>query len=80
MTSCNNLKRLLCDVNMILQHYFSLLLQCTFPLGVIPRAVKEIFDTINSLQQEANSCGRPSPSFEIHVQFLEVCFLVYTCM
>jgi len=44
----------------------------TFLLGVIPRAVKEIFDTIRSLQEDANSNGRPAPTFEIHVQFLEV--------
>ena len=41
-------------------------------LGVIPRAVREIFGTIKRLQEEANSDGRPAPTFEIHVQFLEV--------
>ena len=39
---------------------------------MIPRAVREIFDTIKRLQEEANGGGRPAPTFEIHVQFLEV--------
>ncbi|XP_065898994.1 kinesin-like protein KIF21A isoform X2 [Dysidea avara] len=40
--------------------------------GVIPRAVKEIFSTIRILQEEASACGKPPPSFEVHVQFLEL--------
>ena len=49
-------------------------------IGVIPRAVREIFDTIKRLQEEANSSGRSAPTFEIHVQFLEVqCMYVCIC-
>ena len=49
----------------------------TFIIGVIPRAVREIFETIKRLQEEANSCGKPAPTFEIHVQFLEVWYISY---
>lgn len=49
-------------------------------LGVIPRAVTQLFDTILNLKKEANESGGIEPSFDINVQFVEVCFFTdYLC-
>ena len=40
--------------------------------GVIPRAVRQLFSTIEQLREEAIASGDPPPQFEITAQFLEV--------
>ena len=41
-------------------------------LGVIPRAVRQLFATIDQLRDDAIASGDPPPQFEISAQFLEV--------
>ena len=41
-------------------------------LGVIPRAVRQLFATIDQLRDDAIASGDPPPPFEISAQFLEV--------
>ena len=40
--------------------------------GVIPRAVRQLFSTMNQLREDAIASGDPPPHFEITAQFLEV--------
>ncbi len=40
--------------------------------GVIPRAVHQLFTTINDKQTEATASGNTQPLFTITAQFLEV--------
>ena len=40
--------------------------------GVIPRAVRQLFSTIDQFRDEAIARGDPPPQFEITAQFLEV--------
>ena len=40
-------------------------------LGVIPRAVRQLFTTIDQLRDDAIASGDPPPQFEISAQFLE---------
>lgn len=42
-------------------------------LGVIPRAVEQIFETILSLKKQTNESDGFEPMFTINVQFIEVC-------
>lgn len=42
-------------------------------LGVIPRAVKEIFTGIEERQSLALEVNEALPQFEVRAQFLEVC-------
>jgi hypothetical protein len=41
-------------------------------LGVIPRAVRQLFTTIDQLRDDAIASGDPPPQFEISAQFLEL--------
>jgi hypothetical protein len=41
-------------------------------IGIIPRAVDQIFSSIVELKQEANTSQNPEPKFTIDVQFIEV--------
>lgn len=41
-------------------------------VGIIPRAIQELFDGIRSITEEALSQGRPEPRFTIYAQFLEL--------
>ena len=42
--------------------------------GVIPRAVSQLFSTIQQLREDSIARGDPPPQFEITAQFLEVSF------
>ena len=42
-------------------------------LGVIPRAVKEIFSGIQERKSSAVERNEPIPQFEVKAQFLEAC-------
>ena len=44
-------------------------------LGVIPRAVQEIFAGIEDRRASAKEQDEPLPQFEVKAQFLEVCKL-----
>lgn len=41
-------------------------------VGIVPRAVEQIFDTIESLKAKAKEAGDIEPTFTIEVQFIEV--------
>jgi hypothetical protein len=42
--------------------------------GIIPRAAKHLFDGIESRKRQAKESGHLEPTFEVNVQFVEVCF------
>jgi hypothetical protein len=44
-------------------------------VGIVPRAVEQIFNTIDSMKAKAREAGEVEPTFAIEVQFIEVCFL-----
>ena len=46
--------------------------------GVIPRAVIQLFSTIDQLRDNAIASGDPPPQFEITAQFLEVSCLIFS--
>ncbi|XP_072280442.1 kinesin-like protein KIF21B isoform X4 [Pyxicephalus adspersus] len=41
-------------------------------LGIIPRAVRQLFNTIQERTSKAHENGRPEPSFKVSAQFLEL--------
>jgi hypothetical protein len=41
-------------------------------LGIIPRAINQIYDSIIDLKRLANEGQHPEPKFTIDVQFIEV--------
>lgn len=41
-------------------------------VGIIPRAINQLFDGIKSITEEAILQGRPEPRFTIYAQFLEL--------
>lgn len=45
-------------------------------LGVIPRAVEEIFSGIEERRASALERDEPLPQFEIKAQFLEACTMI----
>ena len=47
--------------------------------GVIPRAVHQLFSTMEQLREDAIARGDPPPQFEITAQFLEVSH-IFACV
>ena len=45
-------------------------------LGIVPRAVKHIFDGIEARKHEADEKGILPPTFEVAVTFVEVTFVI----
>ena len=41
-------------------------------VGIIPRAVKQLFRGINKRQDEAREAGLPPPEFKVSAQFMEL--------
>ena len=41
-------------------------------IGIVPRAVKQLFEGINKRQNEARESGIPPPEFKVSAQFLEL--------
>ena len=48
-------------------------------LGVIPRAVQQIFAGIHERKQLAMERDVPLPQFEVKAQFLEACTVYFFC-
>ena len=42
-------------------------------LGILPRALRHLFDGIERRKEEAAQRRSPSPEFRVHLQFIEVC-------
>lgn len=45
--------------------------------GIIPRAAQHIFDGISLRKENAIEAGHLEPSFEVFVQFIEVCISAF---
>jgi len=41
-------------------------------IGIIPRAINQLFDGIQSIKQQSLDAGDPSPHFVVTAQFLEL--------
>ena len=41
-------------------------------VGIVPRAVRQLFDGINARQSEAKEAGLPPPEFKVSAQFMEL--------
>lgn len=41
-------------------------------IGIIPRAIHQLFDGIQSIKQQSLDVGDPSPHFVVTAQFLEL--------
>jgi len=48
--------------------------------GIIPRAVKHLFYSINERCKESVNVGQPPPDFSIKAQFIEVQYCSCSCV